>query len=109
MESKSGSDRREGNPTPGVKCLFVFSSVHQVMKAEKILKGRGYRVDLIPMPREISSDCGVAVELPFELHEEVLIFLKESGLPILVSYAKRHGRYEKVVQEPLGHSNGHES
>jgi hypothetical protein len=107
MESTNDPEKKERVPFSGAKCLFVFSSVHQVMKAEKILKGRGYRVDLIPMPREISSDCGVAVELPFELHEEALVFLKESRLPILVSYAKRHGRYEKVEQEPFIHSTGH--
>ena len=108
MESKSGSDRREGDPTPGAKCLFVFSSVHQVMKAERILKGRCYRIDLIPMPREISSDCGVAIELPFESHEGALVLLNESRLPILASYAKRHGRYEKVAQESFSRSNDHE-
>ncbi len=75
MESGSNADKIEGNPSSGTKCLFVFSSVHQVMKAEKILKDQGYSVDLVPMPREISSDCGVAVELPIELHEEVF------GLP----------------------------
>jgi len=32
------------------------------MRAEKILKGKGIKVDLIPVPREINSDCGVAVE-----------------------------------------------
>jgi len=47
----------------GTRCLFVFESVHQVMKAEKLLEGQGVKIDLIPMPREISSDCGVAIEL----------------------------------------------
>jgi hypothetical protein len=34
------------------------------MRAEKLLKGKGMKIDLIPVPREISSDCGVAIELP---------------------------------------------
>ena len=87
-------DQSEANPS--AKCLLVFASVHQVMKAEKILQKKGLKIDLVPMPREISSDCGVAVELPMELYEEVLVCLRESRLPISASYAKRDGGYEKM-------------
>ncbi len=63
----SETSRTEFEPAASshdTRCLLVFQSVHQVMKAEKLLKGQGVKVDLIPMPREISSDCGVAIELP---------------------------------------------
>ena len=79
----------------GARCLFVFESVHQVMKAEKLLKGQGIKIDLIPMPREISSDCGVAIELPPGSKEEAMDFLKEHRLSLSACYTKRHGNYEK--------------
>ena len=79
---------------PSATCLLVFASVHQVMKAEKILKKKGLRIDLVPMPRVISSDCGVALELSLEVKEEALRFLKEDGLHP-ASYTKRYGQYEK--------------
>lgn len=46
-----------------MKCVVTFTAVHYVMKAEKILKGKGMRVRLIPTPRHISSDCGMALEI----------------------------------------------
>ncbi len=46
-----------------MKSVFVFESVHRVMRAEKLLKGKGIKIDLIPVPREINSDCGVAIEV----------------------------------------------
>jgi hypothetical protein len=92
LKSASSHDKR---------CLLVFVSVHQVMKAEKLLKGQGVKIDLIPMPREISSDCGVAIELPWGSKREVLDLLEEHRLPIFACYAKKHGKFEKEGLEVL--------
>jgi hypothetical protein len=75
-----------------MKCVFLFGSIHHVMKAEKLLKGKGMEVDLIPVPREISSDCGVAIELPLGLKENVLHLFKENKISILECYTKADGR-----------------
>jgi len=79
-----------------MKCVLLFKSVHQVMKAEKVLKGKGFTVDLIPVPREISSDCGVAVELPWEERSGVSSLLGASGISVLETYKRnQQGRFEK--------------
>jgi len=69
-----------------MRCIFIFESVHQVMRAEKVLKGKGMAVDLIPVPREISSDCGVAIELPDELREEARHLFEQNGISIVKCY-----------------------
>jgi hypothetical protein len=67
------------------------------MRAEKILKGKGVKVDLIPVPREISSDCGVAVELSMEIKGEALRILEENHLRNIECYLRdREGRFEKA-------------
>jgi Putative Se/S carrier protein-like len=71
-----------------MKCVILFHSIHQVMRVEKILKGKGVQVDLIPVPREISSDCGVAVELGLESKEEALRLIEESNIPIVECYTR---------------------
>ncbi len=75
-----------------MKCIFLFRSVHQVMKAEKLLKGKGMKIDLIPVPREISSDCGVAIELSMELKEEAWNLLEENQVAILDCYIRTQER-----------------
>lgn len=62
--------------------VITFESVHFVMKAEKLLKGHGIEVMLIPTPRQISSDCGVALEV-FEEDQNMIkkIFQKEALIP----------------------------
>jgi|GEM_PF-125835 len=79
-----------------MKCVFVFESVHRVMKAEKLLKGKGIKIDLIPVPREISSDCGVAIELSTDSEPEALLILRESRISVLECYTRDvRGRFEK--------------
>lgn len=79
-----------------MKCVIVFESVHRVMKAEKLLKGKRIKVDVIPVPREISSDCGVAIELSGDSEAEALSILKENRIPIAESYIRDlNGKFEK--------------
>ena len=79
-----------------MKCVFLFSSIHHVMRAEKLLKGKGIKIDLVPVPREISSDCGVAIELSVDSEEEAFHFLEENKVSILERYARNPGgRLEK--------------
>jgi hypothetical protein len=79
-----------------MKDVFIFESVHRVMKAEKLLKGKGIKLDLIPVPREISSDCGVAIELSEGSETEALSILTENRISILECYTKNAlGKFEQ--------------
>jgi hypothetical protein len=41
--------------------IALFDSVSHVIRAEKILKRAGIQHKIVPMPRQISSDCGVCI------------------------------------------------
>lgn len=43
--------------------ILVFDSIHHVLAAERALLDQSVGCDLIPTPREVSSDCGMALEL----------------------------------------------
>ena len=79
-----------------MKCVLLFSSVHQVMRTEKLLKEKGIEVDLIPVPRDISSDCGIAIKLSKESEEKALLILRENRISTTECYTKdSSGRFEK--------------
>jgi len=83
-----------------MRWVFLFESVHRVMKAEKLLKGKGLKVDLIPVPREISSDCGVAVEVDAAIGEKALFLLKEDNITVLECYTRdSSGKFEQKKQK----------
>ena len=46
----------------GAFAIATFHSTHLVLKAEKLLKDAGFAgVRLVPVPSQVSSDCGVTV------------------------------------------------
>jgi hypothetical protein len=60
--------------------LAVFNSAHRVMKAESLLKSRGFSILLIPAPRQLMTDCGLALRFSHELRDAVLHVLKQEQL-----------------------------
>ncbi|MEI6313505.1 MAG: DUF3343 domain-containing protein [Syntrophus sp. (in: bacteria)] len=51
--------------------VFLFLSVSYALKAEKILKAAGIAHKLIPVPRHISSDCGVCLRITEDRQQSV--------------------------------------
>jgi hypothetical protein len=43
--------------------ILIFRGTHQVMSAEKNLKKAGVPMRLIPVPRRLTSDCGLAIRV----------------------------------------------
>ena len=73
--------------------LAVFNSGHRVMKAEGILKDLGLGVLLIPAPRQLQTDCGLALRFCEDERERIMQALeREDLLPTFVS-AYQGGQY----------------
>jgi hypothetical protein len=55
-------------PSHGV---VLFQSVNGALLAEKLLKKQGIAYKLIPVPRHLSSDCGICIRFLAE-HESLI-------------------------------------
>ncbi len=42
--------------------FLIFTTIHDVLKAERILKEADVDVEIMPVPRVLSSDCGVCIK-----------------------------------------------
>lgn len=60
--------------TKSYAVVLVYSTGHAI-KAEKAIKAQGIECKLIPVPRHLSSDCGVCVRLPAEDVDEISALL----------------------------------
>lgn len=58
-------------------CVLTFHTTHYALNTEKVLKERNIPVKLMPVPRQVSSSCGIAAEFPCEEKEKVLLLCKE--------------------------------
>ena len=86
-----------GNPSKtDPRCAAVLEAIHYVIKGEKILKGAGLSIDVIPVPREISSDCGMALEFSCQDRGRVEQLLVDEGVTIVGIYALCKGQYSKL-------------
>ncbi len=80
-------------------CVAVFHSIHRVMKAEKILKEAGLDVLLIPVPRELSAECGMAIRFPRSLLSTVVETLAPRRLEIVDLWLKAADGYSSMAVE----------
>lgn len=77
--------------------LAVFGSAHRVMKAESVLKGSGVTLLLIPAPRALSTDCGLAICYSNNCYANVLqILTAEDILPTYIYKKNSDSDYETI-------------
>jgi len=74
--SKTGERR---GPLEGV---VTFFSSHHALRAESVLKKGEQPVRLVPGPREISPNCGVALRFDYSARDLVARLLSDSSVQI---------------------------
>lgn len=76
--------------------VAIFQSIHRVMKAEQLLKGAGYAILLIPAPRSLAADCGLAIRYGEGERVEVEHALAEAGLLPTETFQRCGEGYRRV-------------
>jgi len=60
--------------------LLIFENIHNVMIAEDTLKKDKISCGLVPIPKEISTECGMALEVDCEIKDSVIDILEKQGI-----------------------------
>lgn len=76
--------------------VAIFHSIHRVMKAEKILKLAGADILLIPVPRQLTSDCGLAIRYAPAERERVEAVLEREKLAPSELYCREGSAYRRL-------------
>jgi hypothetical protein len=76
--------------------LYIFNSIHKVMRAERILKGAGVDARVVPVPRSLSSDCGLSIVFPWGQRENADIVLEGEGCPAEATFRQVGEGYTPV-------------
>lgn len=77
--------------------LAVFNSAHRVMKAESVLKKRQLAILLIPAPRALSTDCGLAIRYESDISEAVFESLASVDLLPATIFRKVNDSYYEQI------------
>ena len=62
--------------------VVLFHSTVHAIRAEKVLTRAGIKIKMIPTPRQLSSDCGMALRLDRGGEEQVAAVLRENRVPL---------------------------
>lgn len=77
--------------------ILIFRDTHQVLSAEKRLKGGGVPSRLIPVPRRLTSDCGLAIRIPLDRRDRAREILSGARLaPLSAHHLREDGEYDAV-------------
>lgn len=79
--------------------VAIFHSIHRVMKAEKQLKREKIEILLIPAPRQLTSDCGLAIRYSEDSRPDVMRVLAAEELVPAEVYRKTENDFERVTRE----------
>lgn len=60
--------------------VVLFHTTSSAIRAEKALKKEGLAVRLIPVPRELSSDCGVSLRFDWAQRDGVQTLLEREPI-----------------------------
>jgi hypothetical protein len=61
--------------------VVLFHSTAHALRAEKVLKRAGFVIKMIPTPRQLSSDCGMALRFDRQREAQVVTALEENKVP----------------------------
>lgn len=61
---------------------LIFTSTRSVIKGEECLRSHGIDCQVIPVPKDISSECGMALSLAADVREQAEALLREIGLEV---------------------------
>jgi hypothetical protein len=62
--------------------VILVPSTSHALRAEKILRAAGIDCKLIPVPRHLSSDCGVCVRIPRAARDAACAVLQQANLDV---------------------------
>ena len=60
------------------KYIILFNSTHWVIMAERLCQKAGISCQAIPVPRQFTSDCGIALEINEQDKNAVEQILKDN-------------------------------
>ncbi|HEY3324114.1 MAG TPA: DUF3343 domain-containing protein [Planctomycetota bacterium] len=67
--------------TSSTHSIVLFHTNSAALKAEKVLQRAGLVVKLVPTPRHLSSDCGVALRCEAAQAQQAQKLLDENSVP----------------------------
>ncbi|MDR2350751.1 MAG: DUF3343 domain-containing protein [Deltaproteobacteria bacterium] len=81
--------------------ILVFASNTMILEAEELLEDKDLPFELIPVPKEVNPNCGLAISFSEEDRDLILPALKEATLAPSAGYFRMGDVFEDRSGEIL--------
>jgi hypothetical protein len=92
-----GPENMPGSPgpaaSPQANLVLVFASTTEVLNAEDRLEADDFIFALIPVPKEVNPNCGLAISFPEEIAPDIDQALAKAGLSPIAVYRHLNGEF----------------
>ena len=80
--------------------VVTFPSTHQALKCDRSFKSQGSGFQLMPVPRQISSSCGLAAKVTGLSLEQLVSELAAAGIEYEEVYLwGPNGKLERLIEQ----------
>ena len=67
-----------------MKKIITFESIHYTIKADQLLRTTSCRYEIVPTPRDVSTDCGMCIKVNVDDFDLAFTILSEQGFQVKV-------------------------
>ncbi|MDR2947398.1 MAG: DUF3343 domain-containing protein [Candidatus Adiutrix sp.] len=79
--------------------IFIFASNTEVLNVEDFLEEKDLDFALVPVPKEVNPNCGLAISCPAQAESGVAAALDEAGFRPQASYLRRGDDFAPLEKE----------
>jgi hypothetical protein len=72
----------------GPEIILIFASNTQILNAEDLLEEKGLPFTLVPVPKEVNPNCGLAISIIEDDHDLILPVLEAHALRPASAYRR---------------------
>jgi hypothetical protein len=80
--------------------LITFFASHHAIRGEKMLRKEGLETELIPGPKELSPNCGVALRFEYSEKDRALAILADRKVEVdeVMEYTARTDDWDEATR-----------
>ena len=72
-----------------MNCLATFKTTSMALMFERVCRGAGISARIAPVPRKLSSSCGLACEFPCDVRPAVESLAEERKIDVASYYEEK--------------------
>lgn len=81
--------------------IAVFDSTHYALKFEKVIRDKGFKINMMPVPREITASCGISAKLEADEIDEITVIAERENLKVAGYYHVETQNGKKIYHKSI--------